>query len=895
MVGQTLGSYQILNKIGEGGMGQVYQARDLRLNRDVAIKILPPLFADDPERLGRFEREAQVLAALNHPNIAHIYGIEDNAGHKGLVMELVPGDDLSVLIARTGALPLSQTIAIARQIADALDCAHEQGIVHRDLKPANIKVRDDGTVKVLDFGLAKLAEPLSGISSSTVLSPVITSPATQLGVILGTAAYMAPEQARGKPVDKRADVWAFGLVLYEMLTGKRAFDGSEISDTMAAILLKDPDWSALPADTPPALSRLLRRCVHKERKQRLADMSDARLELEEALAPAAPAAPAVVPAPEKRSRWPIAGAAAAGALAVAIMGAAALWMFRPTPPAAGVTRFTVTLPEGVEFTNAGRRVVAISPDGRKIVFVANRQLYLRSAEDPTPKPITGSATTGAVVGPEFSPDGQHVAYFSEGALRKIAVAGGTPMTLAEVSGPYGMHWVEGMIYMGGGRAGILRVAAGGGKPETVAKVEGVNALAQGPRLLPGGEWIIFTIVQGGGDDRWDKAQIVAQSLRSNERKVLIEGGADVRYSESGHLLYSVSGVVYAVPFNAKTAIVTGTARPAIEGVSRGFASGAAQFATSSTGTLVHVPGPTSASAARRMLGFLDRSGAATPLKLPEGGYDTPRVSPDGTRVAVANGTDEWSIWIYDLSGATAIRRLTFGGNSRLPVWSPDGRQIIFQSDREGDRGLWVQSADVSGSATRVTKAGSDQSHGPTSWSPDGQHVAFSLNEPGTGSVQILSMKNGTVKPFHDRAAGSRFVRTAAAAFSPDGHWLAYSGDVQSTVSQVFVEPFPANGTRYQIGDAGQPVWSRTGRELFVTSGPNFVSYAIQTEPRFSFSVGPTIPTRPVQVTGPAFSRNYDPMPDGKRLLAVLRPVGTDGTPRDIVVTLNWFEELKGKQ
>ena len=581
---------------------------------------------------------------------------------------------------------------------------------------------------------------------------------------------------------------------------------------------------------------------------------------------------------------------------MALAGGAALWIFRPTPQAARVTRFTVTLPEGVEFTNVGRHVVSISPDGRKIVFVANRQLYLRSAEDTTPKPITGSATTGAVVGAEFSPDGEHVAYFSEGALRKIAVAGGTPMTLAEVPSPYGMHWVDGMIYMGAGRAGIIRVPAGGGKPETVTKVEGGGiVLAQGPRVLPGGEWIIFTITQGAGDDRWDKAQIVAQSLRSNERKRLLEGGADARYSEAGHLLYSVSGVIYAVPFDAKTVTVTGPPRPVIEGVARGFPSGAAQFATSPTGTLVHLPGPAVATAARRLLGFVDRSGATTALKLPEGNYDTPRVSPDGTRVAVAAGTDEWSIWIYDLSGAAAIRRLTFGGNSRLPVWSPDGRQIIFQSDREGDRGLWVQSADVSGSATRVTKAGSDQSHGPTSWSPDGQHVAFNLTEPGTGSVQILSMKDRTVKPFHAAAAGSKFARTSGAVFSPhDGRWLAYEGAVQSTVGQVFVEPFPANGTRYQIVNGGQPVWSHTGRELFVASRTDYASYAIQTEPRFLFSVGPHIPNRLVAVTGPAFSRNYDPMPDGKRLLAVLRPLGTDASPREIVVTLNWFEELKGK-
>ena len=401
---------------------------------------------------------------------------------------------------------------------------------------------------------------------------------------------------------------------------------------------------------------------------------------------------------------------------------------------------------------------------------------------------------------------------------------------------------------------------------------------------------IFAIVQTGGDERWDKAQIVAHSLRSGERKVLVEGGADVRYIESGHLLYSVSGVVYAVPFDANSVTVTGTARPVIEGVTRGFASGATQFATSPMGTLVHIPGPAVASAARRLMGLLDRSGAVTPLKLREGSYDTPRVSPDGSRVAVADGIEEWSIWIYELAGTAAIRRLTFGGNSRVPVWSPDGRQIIFQSDREGDRSLWMQNADVSGGATRMTTATADESHAPTSWSPDGQHVAFNVN----ASIHILSMKDKTVKPFQDAATGVKFSRTSGGVFSPDGRWLAYVGHQQG-VMQVFVEPFPANGTRYQIGEGGQPVWSPSGRELFVAVGGTLLAYAIQTQPRFSFSVAANIPNRAVQMLGPAVTRNYDPMPDGRRLLAVLRPAGNEGAAREMVVTLNWFEELNAKK
>ena len=546
-------------------MGEVFRGRDTRLNRDVAIKILPPLFADDPERLARFEREAQILASLNHPNIAHIYGIEESSGRKALVIELVDGDDLSVRIARDGAMPLAESLAIARQIADALACAHEQNVIHRDLKPANVKVREDGTVKVLDFGLAKLADPSPTVASSPVLSPTITSPATQLGVILGTAAYMAPEQARGKAVDKRADVWAFALVLYEMLTGKRAFEGSEISDTLAFVLTKDPDWSALPGDTPAGIRRLLRRCLHKERNQRLADMSDARLELDEALAPIESDRTSMAPAAPSRSRWAVAAVAAA-ILAAGALGAGVAWSFLSRPaPAPPVVRFTVPLPDGTEFTNAGRHLLTISPDGSRIVFVANQQLYLRSAGSTTPQPIAGSGTTGPVIGPVFSPDGEHLAYYSSAALRRISVAGGLPVTLALIArNPFGINWTTAGIFVSNGSEGIVRIPADGGQPQTV--VEGSqDSILQGPQLLPGGEWLMFTVAGTRTPNRWASARIVAQSLKSGERRVLIEGGTDARYVTTGHLLYALGGVVFGAPFDLEGIKVSGPARPVIEG------------------------------------------------------------------------------------------------------------------------------------------------------------------------------------------------------------------------------------------------------------------------------------------------------------------------------------------
>ena len=889
--GSRVGVYEILGAIGAGGMGEVYRARDARLNRDVAIKILPTLFADDPERLARFEREAQVLAALNHPNIAQIYGLEEAETSRALVMEFVEGDDLAVHIAR-GALPLNEAIAIARQIADALDCAHEQGIVHRDLKPANVKVRSDGTVKVLDFGLAKLADPTSGSSSSALLSPTITSPATQLGIILGTAAYMAPEQARGRTVDKRADVWGFGVVLYEMLTGRRAFEGSEISDTLAFILTKEPDWTALPAETPPAVRRLLSRCLHKERKQRLADMSDARLELEEALLPV----PAQRDPPlSGRSRWFLPGIAAAILAALVVGGVAALKLLQPEAPSPPVVRFSVPLPEGVEFTNPGRHVLAISPDGRRIVFVANRQLYLRDLNSTRAEPIPGSGREGSAVGPVFSPDGHSIAYYSEGALRRIRITGGTATTLATMQNPHGMHWSDGTLLVGQGSAGIARIPADGGKLETIVKVA-AGEFAQGPQLLPDSEWIIFALGSGTQDVRWDKAKIVAHSLKSGERRVLIDGGGDVRYVNTGHLVYAEGGVVSAVPFDAATMTRKGPPKPVLEGVRRTIVTGASQFAVSDNGTLAYVEGAAITGTSERRLGFFDRAGKLTELPLPPGGYATPRISPDGSRLAVAVATEtESNIWIYDLAGTSAIRRLTFGGKNRTPLWSPDGRQIVFQSDREGDPGLYLQNADTSGAASRLTKADADTTHAPTSWSPDGQTIALWISSPApSSSIGLLSMKDKTVRPFHRPDSGET-IRAASGEFSPDGRWLAYHGTIASNSIQVYVEPFPANGERYQIHPGVHPAWSAEGRELFTNPfGPRYALFRIVTHPRFAFSRVAELRREGTVGNGPEVVRNFDVTADGKRVLVVLGGVTPSVESREIQVVLNWFEELKAK-
>src|SRR4051812_4298691 len=520
--GTRLGSYEVVALVGAGGMGEVYRARDVRLQRDVAIKILPEVFAADPERLARFDREARTLAALNHPNIAQVYGADGGA----LIMEFVEGDDLAARIARSGAIPLDDAIPIALQIAEALECAHEAGIIHRDLKPANVKVRPDGTVKVLDFGLAKALEPAhAGVAHEATNSPTITSPfaMSNLGVILGTAAYMAPEQARGKPLDKRVDVWAFGCLFYEMLTARRAFAGDDVTDTLAAIVRADPDWSALPADTPPALRTLLRRCLEKDRRERLPDMGAARLELKDARLPdgrsplngSGAAAPAVARRTTRASILPWVLFGAATILAIAL---STLWLLKPAPRPGAAVRFTYNLPEGQLFTGNTRRSIEISPDGSRVAYVANSQIYIRALADTEGRPVAGTAVGGGVRSPVFSPDGRQLAFYVEAdeSVKSIAATGGAAVTICQSAppGPFGISWGAKGLLLGMGGGGIALAPAGGGAPTTVVTVK-EKELAVNPQWLPDGEHILFTLLSGEASSRnaspisrFDSADIV---------------------------------------------------------------------------------------------------------------------------------------------------------------------------------------------------------------------------------------------------------------------------------------------------------------------------------------------------------------------------------------------------
>jgi serine/threonine-protein kinase len=911
--GTRLGAYHILSAVGAGGMGEVYKARDTKLDRDIAIKVLPPAFAADPERIARLEREAKTLASLNHPNIAHIYGLEDSTSTPALVMEFVEGPTLADRIAR-GPIPLDEALPIARQIADALEAAHEHGIIHRDLKPANIKVRDDGTVKVLDFGLAKAMEPVASGASSAVLanSPTITSPAlmTGVGVLLGTAAYMSPEQAKGRPADKRSDIWAFGCVLYETLTGRRAFEGDDVSDTLAAVLRGQPDWDALPAGLPEHIGLMLRRCLEKDRLRRIADISTARFLISEPLASSAPASGSRA-LPSRRSGWRRTGWSLASAITGGALVGAIVWSLRPSVPPQPVTRFTYTLDEGEAFTNLIRSLIALSQDGTQIAYVANRRVYLKSTKDLHAAPIPGTESPQGVTNPVFSPDGHWIAFWSsaDNTLKKIATSGGAPQTLCKAINPYGMSWDGTSIFFGQGAVGILRVAENGGNPETVVKAND-NEIPYGPQLLPDQRSLLFTLVTGTAPDRWDTAQIVVQQLGSTQRKPIFKGGADARFVPTGHLLYALGGVLFALPFDVRHLEVTGGPVAVVEGVARAGAAsslGAAQFALSRTGTLAYLPGPGSAGSSQLDLALLDRAGTVNRLKLPPRPYQAPRFSPDGRQLAV--GVDdgrEAHVWVYELSGANSIHQLTLGGKNRFPVWSRDNTHVAFQSDREGDPAIWWQRADGTDTAVRLTTPERGHTHIPDAWSPKDDALLF---EDAGGSTLALSMLSPSDKKasLFDAARSSypsNFLLSAV--FSPDGKWIAYaSHETENQRPQVYVRPFPAtDGSISTMGDGATPFWPNPNELYFSPGDPGqpLLVARVTTQPAFRFGTPAPVP-RPGAIIVPGAPRNYDGAPGSEQIVIVVDASGlttalgpggvfANGNLAQIHVVTNWFEELK---
>ena len=903
-VGSRVGPYEIVAPIGAGGMGEVYRARDSRLKRDVALKVLPSHVAASADRLARFQREAELLAALNHPHIAQVHGLEEDDSVRALVMELIDGEDLAARLARE-PLPLDETLSLAHQIAEALEAAHEHGIVHRDLKPANIMVTRAGSVKVLDFGLAKVAAAGGGGASdgadpNPANSPTLTAP-TQMGVILGTAAYMAPEQAKGKPVDRRADIWAFGTVLYEMLTGKRAFAGDDISDTLAAVLRQEIDWAALPSATPLSVRLMLARCLERDARWRLRDIGEARIVLEDPARPVAPAIAQAASAAASRARplpWQRALFFGIPLVGIAALLAAFLVARRAPDPSREVTRFPLSLSQPQQFT-LSRLAVAVAPDGRSVVYAADDVLYLRSLDDFTARAISG---TNGAINPAFSPDGQSLVFWAESGLKRIALTGGTPVTIcAVVPAPANVAWSGDAILFTPQDGTVMQVPAKGGKPEVLVDPGNDVDIAVTPQLLPNQQSILFTLVRraGGLEDpattapqNAAPAHTVVQSLATGARKTILEGGLHARYLPTGHLAYFVDGTLLAAPFDVERLEVVGPAVPVIEGVRGlgvfGSSASSAHWAVSDGGTLVYVPGPVGAG---EQLMFFDAQGNAEPLALPSGRYLFPRISPDGKRVAFnADQGGQTAVFIYELSGRSAVRRLTYGGNNRFPLWSADGQRISFQSDRDGDRAVFWQMTDGD-QAERLTRPTADASHVPESWSPDGKVLLFSETKRFESSLWRLNLDDRTIAP----VSGVRQLSLAPhATFSPDGRWFAYQVGMQGFAEgTTYVEPFPPTGVKHQIGRGGRPLWSRDGKQLFFLPSPGrFVVVSVTTQPSFTFST-PTAVRRGFGTSPPASPRMFDIMPDG-RILGLGTRSADGGSAPQLHVVVNWFQELKQK-
>jgi eukaryotic-like serine/threonine-protein kinase len=769
--GKRLGPYEILSSIGAGGMGEVYRAKDTRLNRIVAIKVLPSHLADSPELRERLEREARTIASLNHPHICTLYDVGHQDGTDYLVMEYLEGETLAQRLLK-GPLPLEQVLKCAVEIADALDKAHRKGITHRDLKPGNVMLTKSGT-KLLDFGLAKLTQAGSPAANPLSQLPTATHAVTAQGTILGTLEYMAPEQVEGGEVDARTDIFAFGAVVYEMATGKKAFDGKSQASVIGAILKDDPPpISSLQPMTPPALDRVVKKCLAKEPDRRWQAASDVCDELKWiAEVGSQTAMPAAATATAERShtqrRWVL--VAGLVCLIVTVIAAFAVWNLKPTPapPAPRpVTRTVITLPPGDRLAGPDQPTVALSPDGNQLAYVAIRggtqQVYLRAMDSMEARTIPG--TEGAT-NPFFSPDGQWLGFFAGGKLKKVSVSGGTALTLGDTPFPRGASWSsQGTIIFAPGGIGVLeQVPDSGGTPQPLTHLEKGEVTHGWPEFLPGGKAVLFA--GGAGNGSWGNAQVAVQSLATGGRRNLVPAGTAPRYALSGHLVYAQRGNLMAVPFDPQRLTVTGSVVLVVEGVAQSLVTGGAQYSFSATGLLVYVPGFLRENLST--LVWVNRNGTEQALVAPARAYDRPRISPDGRRVAVDITEEETQVWLYDLSRNT-LTRLTFEGNAnQYPAWTPDGKRIAFRSNKAGPGNLFWQMADGSGGLERLTT--SEYTHTPHSFSPDGQVMAFQEINSTTGNdIWVLRLGDRKAQPF---------LRTpfseSAPRFSPNGRWLAY--------------------------------------------------------------------------------------------------------------------------
>ncbi len=906
MIGTTRAHYRITGELGAGGMGEVWRAEDQKLGREVALKVLPADVAEDPERLARFEGEAKVLASLNHPNIATLYGLEtaipsgadadsgadSDSGPKPqapspttfLAMELVEGEDLAQRIAR-GPIPVKDSVAIGRQIADGLEAAHAKGIIHRDLKPANIRIATDGTVKLLDFGLAKAWEPPTG-DVDPAESPTITAEMTRVGTILGTAPYLSPEQARGQAVDRRADIWAFGCVLHEMLTGRRVFTGDTSTEILAQILERDPDWSALPSDLSPSLDRLLRRCLEKDPKQRLRDAGDVALALED-LDLEQPQVSADGGRPEssltmKILPWLVTAAAAILAIVA--------WIGRtpPAQPEASPTlRFTETSPAPLDIARIGHAgsAVAISPNGQVLVWVGatseSTQLYMRHLDENEAHPIPG--TEGGLA-PFFSPDGEWIGFWADERLKKVAVSGGVPQTICKNAHVHGASWGDGIIIMSAvGDLTLWWVDPAGGQPQRVESLVGQVIQGEYPKLLPGSKALLASQM---GHNTVDLI-----SLDSGEVSTLVSEGTNASYLPSGHLVWTYEDNLLAAPFDLSSGTITGEARTVIEGVLTETLHGAlSHYAVSDEGTLAYLPGTFSQAGSRPTWVRLD--GTTEPLPLPADSYLSPRVSPDGRRLLLSRQTKTRSLWIAEPARGVMSPITGDEGEDYWAIWTPDGGNIVFNSLQGGEMigNIWMQPVDRSGPPTQLTTEPFHQP--PQEITRDGRTVLFvsAIGANANFDIHLLRLDNGpTTVPVPLLATSAQEIYPA---LSPDERWLAYVSDVSGSF-EVYVQPFPDLGATIRVSPNGgvEPIWSPSGDRLYYRSANGRRVFAVDVisgdplrfgseELLFEGSFEP----------GVKWGSKWDIHPDGDRFL-MLQAEYPD-PPEGIRVIVNWFEELE---
>ena len=882
--GTRVGVYEVVGLLGAGGMGEVYRARDTRLHREVALKVLPEAFASEPERMARFEREAQVLASLNHPHIATVYGFDESVSDqstriRALAMELVPGETLADRLKRD-RLTVAEALDLATQIAQALEAAHGLGVVHRDLKPANIHVTPNGTVKVLDFGLAKLVAPgteASGSqrSHSASLSPTITSPvmATSIGVLLGTAAYMSPEQAKGREAGPRSDVWAFGCVLYEMLTGHSPFRADDVTETLAAILMRDPEWSRVPADTPINVQRLLRRCLRREPEQRLHSIADARIELEDTPLPSVVAA--VPPAAVRRGArlpWVL--------TVVALVFAAALIVDRVRSRVgqgeAPAVAFSVAPPAGFTVGDA-ETLGAISPDGQTLVLSyeqgAVTQLFKRQLHQLDVVPIPGTERATA---PFFSPDGKWLAFTQNGKLRKLAIDGGAAV---EIGGPtFGRGaWnsADTIVYTPSYAAGLWQVSAAGGTPRKLTE----PATQDGelghwhPQFLPDGKTVVFTNYRVPVE----RTRIEVLSIDTGERRVIVESGMFGRFVSSGHLLFVRGTTVFAIPFDPARRAVSGNATPILDGVAALSQEAEAQLAVSANGTLSYVADREFNAPSRLM--WIARDGTAAPVGIDPRRLSLPEISPDGRSIAAMVSEAETDIWIADIERGVMRRFTDAPGTQTTPLWMPDSRQLLYSSEEPAFH-VYRQAIGATVPPERLVDGPLDAM--AMSVLPSGDGILYALNDPVTRTDIWLLPLTGDRKP--RPIVKTRFAESDA-RISPNGQWLAYMSD-DSGRSEIYVQSFPDGGDRTAVSIEGgtQVRWSADSRELFFRSGDQIMRV----------SVGATAPltvSRPVALFRAQFLPGYSVARDGRFLVAQRDP---QAPPARVNVILNWFDELRAR-